>query len=462
MEYWEKENHSDENNRDNTAHETASGASIPEDKTAGADAQGQPDDPVPERKDVPQSTNTKKQRKPIRVSLGVLIVCILLTGLLVFQATFVSLSMQNERRLNEALGFLSDLDKLSSVAELYDLYYLYDVDPDLIDEALARMYILSSGDRYASYYTAEEWEASVSSSAGNSVGIGVYVVQSASGSIEIAHVMSGSPAEAAGLQKGDIITAIDGIQVLGVGYENAVNLVSGEIGSTMDIDALRGEEALQFHITRGAYTVETVISDIVEQEGQKYGYIRITEFMQITVSQFKNAVNTLKEADVEGFIFDVRDNPGGDLDAICEILDFLLPEGPIVHIIGADGVEQEVYESDASEIDMPMTVLVNGNTASAAELFTSALRDYDKAEIVGTLTYGKGCGQQGFVLSDGSVVFITSFFYNPPYSENYDGVGITPDITVELPAELQNISLFLVEPDEDTQLWAAVDALGSR
>ena len=462
MEYWEKENHSDENNRDNTAHETASGASIPEDKTAGADEQGQPDDPVPERKDVPQSTNTKKQRKPIRVSLGVLIVCILLTGLLVFQATFVSLSMQNERRLNEALGFLSDLDKLSSVAELYDLYYLYDVDPDLIDEALARMYILSSGDRYASYYTAEEWEASVSSSAGNSVGIGVYVVQSASGSIEIAHVMSGSPAEAAGLQKGDIITAIDGIQVLDVGYENAVNLVSGEIGSTMDIDALRGEEALQFHITRGAYTVETVISDIVEQEGQKYGYIRITEFMQITVSQFKNAVNTLKEAGVEGFIFDVRDNPGGDLDAICEILDFLLPEGPIVHIIGADGVEQEVYESDASEIDMPMTVLVNGNTASAAELFTSALRDYDKAEIVGTLTYGKGCGQQGFVLSDGSVVFITSFFYNTPYSVKYDGLGIKPDNTVELPADLQNISLFLVEPDEDTQLWAAVDALGSR
>ena len=155
----------------------------------------------------------------------------------------------------------------------------------------------------------------------------------------------------------------------------------------------------------------------------------------------------------------MRDNPGGELAAICEILDFLLPEGPIAHIIGADGEERQVYTSNASEIDLPMTVLVNGNTASAAELFTSALRDYDKAEIVGTLTYGKGCGQEGFYLTDGSVVFITSFFYNPPFSDNYDGIGITPDIEVELPEELQNQNLFLIDHEEDTQLAAALGAL---
>jgi len=181
--------------------------------------------------------------------------------------------------------------------------------------------------------------------------------------------------------------------------------------------------------------------------------------MQITVSQFKNAVKALIDDGVDGFVFDVRDNPGGELAAICEILDFLLPEGPIAHIIGADGEERQVYTSNASEIDLPMTVLVNGNTASAAELFTSALRDYDKAEIVGTLTYGKGCGQEGFYLTDGSVVFITSFFYNPPFSDNYDGIGITPDIEVELPEELQNQNLFLIDHEEDTQLAAALGAL---
>ena len=166
-------------------------------------------------------------------------------------------------------------------------FYLYDVDADLLDEALARMYILSSGDRYASYYTAEEWAASVSSSAGNSVGIGVYVVLSEFGDIEIAHVMSGSPAETAGIRKGDRIVAIDGRRVSEIGYEAAVNSVIGEIGSTVDIEAVRSGETLHFNVTRGTYTIETVISDIVEQDGEKYGYIRIIEFMQITVSQFE-------------------------------------------------------------------------------------------------------------------------------------------------------------------------------
>ena len=479
MEHLENQNHSNEEKAENMPHETVNANPDPsaddeniharDGKTTSEknESERAAETPASSRSDTSgeqaqKLPEIKKPRKPIRVSLGVLVVCILLTGLLVFQATFVSLSLENERKINEAFGLFSGLDKLTSVAELYEQFYLYDVDADLLDEALARMYILSSGDRYASYYTAEEWAASVSSSAGNSVGIGVYVVLSEFGDIEIAHVMSGSPAETAGIRKGDRIVAIDGRRVSEIGYEAAVNSVIGEIGSTVDIEAVRSGETLHFNVTRGTYTIETVISDIVEQDGEKYGYIRIIEFMQITVSQFENAVNSMMNSGVKGFIFDVRDNPGGDLDVICDILDFLLPEGPIVHILNADGEEEDVYQSDAKEIDLPMTVLVNGNTASAAELFTSALRDYEKAEIVGTLTFGKGCGQQGFALSDGSVVFITSFFYNPPFSENYDGVGITPDVTVELPETLQNVSLFLVESEEDTQLMAALDVLSSR
>lgn len=403
----------------------------------------------------------KKARKPVRVSLGVLIICILLTALMAFQATFVSLSLKYERDLNDAYGLFSGLKKLVQVAGLYDEKYLYEVDSDTLDEALTRMYILSSGDKYASYYTAEEWAASTSSSAGNSVGIGVYVVQSASGDIEVTHVMSGSPAMNAGILAGDIITAVDGHRVSEVGYADAVNYVRGEVGSVVSIEILRDGAVKTIAVTRGTYTTETVISEVIEEGGKKYGYIRIIEFMQVTVSQFKNAVNTMIEDGVEGFIFDVRDNPGGELAAICEILDFLLPKGPIAHIIGADGEERQVYQSGASEIDLPMTVLVNGNTASAAELFTSALKDYDKAEIIGTRTYGKGCGQEGFYLTDGSVVFITSFFYNPPFSDNYDGIGITPDIETALPEELQNRNLFLIDHDEDPQFMTALDTLSA-
>ena len=473
MENLENTNRSNENEQENvgalpesSAENNASGA---EPKSAKTDKTAEePSDactPIKETADAPDASGlkkikkVKKARKPVRVSLGVLIICILLTALMAFQATFVSLSLQYERNLNDAYGLFSSLKKFIQVAGLYDEKYLYDVDSDTLDEALTRMYILSSGDKYASYYTAEEWAESTSSSAGNSVGIGVYVVQSLSGDIEVTHVMSDSPAMKAGIMIGDIITAVDGHKVSEVGYTDAVNYVRGEIGTTVSIEILRDGAAKTIEVTRGTYTTETVISEVIEENGRKYGYVRIIEFMQITVSQFKNAVNALIDDGVDGFVFDVRDNPGGELTAICEILDFLLPKGPIAHIIGANGEERQVYTSDASEIDLPMTVLVNGNTASAAELFTSALRDYDKAEIVGTLTYGKGCGQEGFYLTDGSVVFITSFFYNPPFSDNYDGIGITPDIEIELPEELQNQNLFLIDRDEDTQLAAALDAL---
>ena len=473
MENLENTNRSNESERENVSAlpENASGDNVPAAEPGSAQTGKTAEDasdactPIKETADAPAAPEpkkikkVKKARKPVRVSLGVLIICILLTALMAFQATFVSLSLQYERNLNNAYGLFSDLKKFIQVAGLYDEEYLYDVDYDTLDEALTRMYILSSGDKYASYYTAEEWAASTSSSAGNSVGIGVYVVQSASGDIEVTHVMSDSPALKAGIMIGDIITAVDGHKVSEVGYTEAVNYVRGEVGTTVSIEILRDGSVKTIEVTRGTYTTETVISEVIEENGKKYGYVRIIEFMQITVSQFKNAVKALIDDGVDGFVFDVRDNPGGELAAICEILDFLLPEGPIAHIIGADGEERQVYTSNASEIDLPMTVLVNGNTASAAELFTSALRDYDKAEIVGTLTYGKGCGQEGFYLTDGSVVFITSFFYNPPFSDNYDGIGITPDIEVELPEELQNQNLFLIDHEEDTQLAAALGAL---
>lgn len=409
----------------------------------------------------PVQCQGKKPKKPFHVSFGVLLICILLTGLLVFQVTFVALSFSHKRDLDKAYGLFSKLDKLIEVAGLYDEKYLHDVDSDLLDEILTRMYVLSTGDKYASYYTREEWLESIASSMGDSVGIGVYVVQSATGGVEVAHVMKNSPAQRAGLKKGDVITAIAGHRVSEVGYEAAVDYVRGESGSVVTLELIRDGVTMTIDVTRGSYEAETVISEVMVSYGKKVGYVRITEFMQVTVSQFKDAVNELIDMGVSGFVFDVRDNPGGDLNAICEILDFLLPEGPIVHVMHVDG-EEEVHNSDKNEIDLPMVVLANGNTASAAELFTSALRDYDKAEVIGTLTYGKGCGQQGFSLSDGSVVFITNFFYNPPFSDNYDGIGILPDVQIEMPEHLKNKNLFLVNHDEDIQLLKALDILTSK
>lgn len=406
----------------------------------------------------------KTSRGTIRVPLGVFIICILLTGVFVFMATYVPLSLARKQEVDAAYGRFSKFEKLIELAELYDEKYLYTVDKELLDEALTSAYVYGNGDRFSYYYTAEEWLAEVATSAGNSVGIGVYIIFNPEEGLQVVQVMKDSPAKKAGVQIGDIITAIDGIKVLEAGYETAVGMVSGEIGTDVVLTVLRGGETLDLTITRGTYVPETVYGEILEVQGKKLGYVYITEFMSVavTANQFKDTVRLLMNSGAEGLVFDVRDNPGGDLNAICSILDYLLPAGPIVHISYADSDEVTTMESDPSEIDLPMVVLTNGQTASAAELFTSALRDYEKAETVGHTTYGKGCGQVGEMLSDGSVVFLTNFLYSPPFSENYDGVGIVPDHEVSLSEEWQNKNLFLIPHNEDDQLIKAVEVLLSN
>ncbi len=408
---------------------------------------------------VPASEKKKKKREPFRVSLSVCILCILLACLIVFMSTYVTLSLNAKRAINEAYTRVSHFEKLIEIAEVYEKNYLYGVDAEQAADAVAGMYGYAVGDQYSSYYTAEEWKISQSASSGNATGIGVYVVMNEDGNILVARVMEDTPAEQAGLKDGDIITAVDGKSVVEVGYEAAVDMVLGEIGKSVSFDVLRDGEAWEIDVVRGSYDPQTIFTETVTVEGELYGYIHIVQFEGTTLMQFTAAMEALIEAGVKGFVFDVRNNPGGDLWAIIRILDYLLPEGPIVHIVSSDEGEAETYSSDASEIDMPMVVLANENTASAAELFTSALKDYDKAEIVGKKTYGKGCGQTGKMLSDTSMIFVTAFLYSPPFSENYDGIGIYPDHEIDIGKEWVNTNLFLVPHEQDAQLSRAIDVL---
>ena len=409
-----------------------------------------------DRFDVPNEPAQNKKREPVRVSLKVLIICMLLTGVLIFSITCAAFSADDSR--------YSEFDKMKEIAELYEKNYLYDVDRDALSEELAKTYVYSNGDRFSSYYSAEQWKEQQASASGNSIGIGVYVTVSESEEIYIAKVMDHSPAKEAGLQDGDIIVAIDGNAVKDVGYEAAIDLVRGEVGSQVSMEVLRGETRLTLTAVRSQYSPQTVYAETVLRDGELFGYVRIVEFLsvQTTYYQFKSAVDALVAADVKGLIFDLRDNGGGDLNAILRILDYLLPKGPIVHMFYAGEEKPITHYSGASEIDLPMVVLANERTASAAELFTSALRDYGKAEIIGKKTFGKGCGQTGAQLSDGSVVFITTFLYNPPYSESYDGIGIYPDHEVDIAEEWKEKNLFLVPHEEDAQLTKAIELIESK
>ena len=339
--------------------------------------------------------------------------------------------------------------------------YLYDVDKELLDEMLTMAYIYSCGDQYSYYYTAEQWQKQQDEAAGKSAGVGVYVTTTESDEIQIIKIMQNSPASRAGLQENDVIVSVDGKKVKDIGYDAASAMIGGEVGTEVVLEILRAGEIITVTVIRDYYDPQSVFYEMLEGDGKRLGYVKITEFMSIQTTgyQFKNAVEFLTKNGAEGLIFDLRDNGGGDLYAILYILDYLLPEGPLVHIHYAGEKNPTTYYSGANEIDIPMTVLTNGKTASAAELFTAALRDYNKAQIVGTKTYGKGCGQSGQFLSDGSVVFITNYLYNPPYSENYDGIGIYPDHEVSPEEKWEGKNSFLIPLEEDTQLQKAAEIL---
>ena len=409
-----------------------------------------------DRYDIPNEPAQNNKRGPVRVSLGVLIICILLTGILIFSLTFAALSAY--------YGRYPELKKLHEIASLYEQNYINDIDRDQLSELLAQMYMYGSGDIFAGYYSAEEWAEQMASESGNAVGIGVYIGVSETGEFFISKVMNDTGAEKAGLLSGDIVISIDGFDVAEIGYASASDLLRGESGSTVTLEILRGTDTFTVDIVRSQYSPQTVFAETVVRDGKLYGYVQIVEFLslQTTYNQFKAAVDALVEYGVQGLIFDVRSNHGGDSDTVVRMLDYLLPEGPLVHVYYKDQVDPVTSYSDAAHIDLPMVVLVNEDSASSAELFAAALRDYGKAELIGVKTFGKGCGQRAVMLSDGSVVFVTSVLYNPPYSDNYNGIGLFPDYEVVLTEKWQNTNLFLIPHEEDNQLIAAIDVIEGK
>lgn len=395
----------------------------------------------------------KPQQKKT-VSIPVLIVSIVLTALIAFQMAFVVLNIEHTLELNKTKERVRNFGVLLEALEFFDENYVYEIDEKTLIEHM--LYAFGGQDMYSTYYTPEEFNEMISSSQGEASGIGVYITGTAT-TMEVTYVITDSPAQKAGMKMGDKIIAVDGQKVSEVGYNQTMNLIVGQLGTTVVITVSRNGEIIDLPVVRGNYVSETVIFSEMQENGEKIGYINIVQFDAITVTQFKTAVETLKASGCEKLVFDIRSNPGGELTSIAEILDYLLPKGPVVHILDKNKEVIYTYQSDENCVDMPMAVLINENTASAAELFASALRDYNKATLVGMKTYGKGCGQNPFFLSNGGVIYITTFFYNPPYGENYDGVGVYPDIEVEIADEYKNA---LFPPYEaDTQLKAAIEAL---
>lgn len=340
-------------------------------------------------------------------------------------------------------------DKLDKIASYIETFYLEGAEEEELVEGAFKGLVSALGDPYSEYYTEEEYKTLMESTSGEYTGIGVIVGQKEEkGDIQIITVFDNTPAEESGIQEGDIIKAVDDKDVTGMTSNDVVSLIKEKTSGTVDITVLRNDENITLSIEVRKIERPTVANRMMDGNT---GYIKLSEFDGVSTNQFSDAINNLNEQGMEKLIIDLRDNPGGRLDVVCDILDlFVQKDKLIVYTKDKNGNRQEEYTRyDASVKDMPICILVNENSASAAEVFTGVMQDYGLAKIVGTQTFGKGIVQKIIDVGDGSAVKLTVSKYYLPNNENIHGQGITPDYVIE---EDENSS-------DDVQLNKAVEVL---
>ena len=422
-------------------------------------------DVLDKQNDPPEDPGTDKDKnnskKPLKIPLFAAIIAVLAVAVLASQITFLSVRQSYHSKLATIEKERFSDSKLTDVDNLYRKYYINEIDEDKLLDGLIYGYVYGTGDKYGSYMTAEEYTQYNNSLDSKAVGIGVSVIWNSDiSAIEVVDVYAGSSAEEAGIEPGDIITVADGKEIAELGFETGVSYIRGEAGTKVALTVLRGEnyeQTLQIEVIRRENRIQTVSYSPLGE----VAVISISNFYASTPDELKAAVSTATEDGCDRIVFDLRNNTGGLVSSVREVLDYILPEGVIVRMKDAEGVWTD-YRSDASCLEMPMVILVNGNTASAAELFTSAMMDFDYAYVIGTQTYGKGTVVGVFPLSDGSAVNISMQHFYPPESDNFEGVGITPDEVLDLDDNAKKISFSKLTYENDNQLQRAVEVIKEK
>lgn len=354
-------------------------------------------------------------------------------------------------------------EKYNSIEKDINTYYLNaaDLDDKKVSDGLFQGYLDSLGDKYADYYNAEEYTSIMETSNGQYGGIGSYVSQDTkTGDIVFVNPFEGAPADKAGIKPGDIIIEIDGTSVAGMDINDVVALMKGKEGTNVKVKIYRDKDFVDVTITREIVDVPTVTHEIFKDSN--IGYIYVSAFDSVTASQFADAVADIEEKGAAGLIVDVRNNGGGMLDVVINMLDRMLPKGLVMYTETKNGRDQEFNSSADESYDKPLAVLINGYSASASEVFTGAIQDFGAGTIVGTTSYGKGVVQTILPLrniNDGSAIKITTAKYFTPKGRNIDGTGITPDVEVEYDADKT------LKKDDfvfDNQLLKAIDIVTEK
>ena len=350
--------------------------------------------------------------------------------------------------------------KLEQLSDLIEERFIGEADRTAYEDAAAAAMVDALGDEWSYYIPATSYQSHLETVQNAYVGIGITILVREEGDgFEVTKVNAGGPAEAAGMEAGDVIVGIEGQSAAGMTADVARGLVRGEENTQVKLEILRNGETFELVVTRK--TVLTPVATGQMLDGN-IGLVTIVNFDDRCFSESKAAIESLLDAGAVALIFDVRNNPGGYKHELVDLLDYLLPEGPLFRAEDYRGTV-EVDKSDAKYLDIPMAVLVNGYSYSAAEFFAAALSEYEAAVVVGQQTYGKGYFQTTIRLLDGSAVGLSVGKYTTPKGNNLAGVGITPDVVVEVDEETDfQIYAGTMDPALDPQIQAAVEALKTK
>ena len=391
--------------------------------------------------------------------VGIVLVLALGSGYFAGRTLYQAFAEKNAAegaKAQDGISMPLSMQKIGVLEEMIDDYYLEETDGAAMEEGLYRGLVAALGDPYSVYYSAEELVELQEKTAGIYYGIGARVsLDTDTGLAKIVGVISGAPAEEAGLMAGDLIYLVDGSSVQGMDLESIVAKVKGEEGTKVHLTVIRegADDYLEFDIERRKLDNDTVSYEMLE-EG--IGYIQIQEFDDVTVDQFADALATCKGSGMKGLILDLRGNPGGNLSTVCEISRRILPKGMIVYTEDKYGKREEYTCDGEHPLGMPLVVLVDANSASASEILAGAIKDYGIGTLVGTTTFGKGIVQRILKLSDGSAVKLTVSKYYTPNGNNIHEIGIVPDI--EVPFEAAPYQ----EDGTDNQLNRAIEVLKEK
>lgn len=370
------------------------------------------------------------------------------TGLFLSDETVTAKQEQAEKKTKA---------KFKNIQKMIDTYYLYsdEVKEEALEEAVYDGFLSALNDPYTVYYNEEETKEIRESTTGEYFGIGAGMTQNLqTGEITVTNVYKDSPAEEAGLLTGDVLYQVDDHKIQDQDLSEIVSWIKGEEGSEVELYVYRGEERKLHTLTAVRAKIQTQTVEY-EQKEENIGYIRIQEFENVTYEQFKSALETLESQGMQGLVIDLRNNPGGNLDTVVEMLRQILPEGRIVSIKDKYGKE-DVYDCDGKhEFRKPLAVLVNGASASAAEIFAGAVKDHGLGTLVGTTTYGKGIVQDLFSFDDDTMLKVTTAEYFTPSGENIHKKGIRPDVEIEYVYDEEN-------PSYDNQLQKALEIVKSK